>query len=149
PRRGQQPLPGLPGAHRLPGLGQGPAGDRMTQPDLFAAPAPVPAPRVSPDAGPRYTPVELARLLRLPTAPTIEQAAIIAAPVEPLLVVAGAGSGKTETMAGRVVWLVANGYVYPEEVLGLTFTRKAAGELAHRIRARLSQLVRRLGVEDY
>ena len=60
------------------------------------------------DAGPRYTPVELAKLLRLP-APTPEQAAIIAAPVEPLLVVAGAGSGKTETMAARVVWLVANG----------------------------------------
>ena len=47
---------------------------------------------------PRYTPVELAKLLRLP-APTREQAEIIAAPVEPLLVVAGAGSGKTETMA--------------------------------------------------
>ena len=51
-----------------------------------------------------------------------------------LLVVAGAGSGKTETMAARVVWLVANGYVRPEQMLGLTFTRKAAGELAHRIR---------------
>src|SRR5256714_14335960 len=62
----------------------------------------------------------------------------------PLLVVAGAGSGKTETMAARVVWLVANGYARPEQTLGLTFTRKAAGELAHRIRARLSQLVRKL-----
>ena len=48
--------------------------------------------------------------------------------------VAGAGSGKTETMAARVVWLVANGYVAPEQILGLTFTRKAAGELAHRVR---------------
>ena len=96
------------------------------------------------DAGPRYTPVELARLLRLP-APTAQQAAIIAAPVAPLLVVAGAGSGKTETMAARVVWLVANSYVRPEQILGLTFTRKAAGELAHRVRTRLDQLVRRLG----
>jgi DNA helicase-2/ATP-dependent DNA helicase PcrA len=114
----------------------------VTQPSLFAT---APAQRVA-DAGPRYTPVELARLLRLP-APTLEQAEIVAAPVEPLLVVAGAGSGKTETMAARVVWLVANGYARPEQILGLTFTRKAAGELAHRIRTRLDQLVRRLGRE--
>ncbi|TDB71978.1 ATP-dependent DNA helicase [Micromonospora sp. KC723] len=113
----------------------------MSQPALFGTAAPVPR---TPDSGPRYTPVELAKLLRLP-APTREQAAIISAPVEPLLVVAGAGSGKTETMAARVVWLVANSYVRPEQILGLTFTRKAAGELAHRVRARLDQLVRRLG----
>ncbi|BFU42476.1 ATP-dependent helicase [Krasilnikovia sp. MM14-A1004] len=99
------------------------------------------------DSGPRYTPLELARLLRLHP-PTPEQAAIIAAPVEPVLVVAGAGSGKTETMASRVVWLVANSYAHPDEILGLTFTRKAAGELAHRIRTRLGQLVRRLGRDE-
>jgi DNA helicase-2/ATP-dependent DNA helicase PcrA len=99
-------------------------------------------------AGPRYTPVELSRLLGLRHPPTPEQVAIISSPLAPLLVVAGAGSGKTETMAARVVWLVANGYVRPEQVLGLTFTRKAAGELAHRVRARLSQLVRRLGRDD-
>ncbi|KAB1918925.1 ATP-dependent helicase [Micromonospora noduli] len=114
----------------------------MSQPTLFGA-GPAPTPRLA-DSGPRYTPVELAKLLRLP-APTREQAAIIAAPVEPLLVVAGAGSGKTETMAARVVWLVANSYVRPEQILGLTFTRKAAGELAHRVRTRLDQLIRRLG----
>ncbi|MGI5178843.1 UvrD-helicase domain-containing protein [Dactylosporangium sp. CA-152071] len=94
-----------------------------------------------------FPPVELAKLLRQP-APTAQQAAVIAAPVEPLLVVAGAGSGKTETMAARVVWLVANGHVRPEQILGLTFTRKAAGELSHRIRQRLGQLVRRLGRDD-
>nr|WP_205862430.1 ATP-dependent DNA helicase [Planosporangium thailandense] len=97
--------------------------------------------------GPRYTPLELARLLGQPP-PTPQQAEVIAAPVEPLLVVAGAGSGKTETMAARVVWLVANGHVRPEQILGLTFTRKAAGELAHRLRQRLSQLVRRLGRDE-
>ncbi|WP_433387520.1 ATP-dependent helicase [Micromonospora sp. KLBMP9576] len=113
----------------------------MTQPALFSSATP--APRAA-TVGPRYTPVELAKLLGLPV-PTREQAAIIAAPVEPLLVVAGAGSGKTETMAARVLWLVANSYVRPEQVLGLTFTRKAAGELAHRVRTRLDQLVRRLG----
>ncbi|MDQ1110759.1 superfamily I DNA/RNA helicase [Microbacterium testaceum] len=72
--------------------------------------------------------------------PTIEQTAVIEAPLAPALVVAGAGSGKTETMAGRVVWLVANGLVRRDEVLGLTFTRKAAGELAERIQRRLQRL---------
>ena len=73
-------------------------------------------------------------------APTAEQLAVIQAPMRPLLVVAGAGSGKTETMASRVVWLVANGYVEPDQVLGLTFTRKAATELAERIGRRLRRL---------
>jgi DNA helicase-2/ATP-dependent DNA helicase PcrA len=88
---------------------------------------------------------EIARLLGRPL-PTPEQVEIIEAPLEPLLVVAGAGSGKTETMAARVVWLVANGHVRPEEVLGLTFTRKAAGELAERVRSRLRALRRRMRV---
>ena len=61
-------------------------------------------------------------------------------PPEPALVVAGAGSGKTETMAARVVWLVANGLVLPEQVLGLTFTRKAARQLGDRVRRRLRRL---------
>ena len=65
---------------------------------------------------------------------------MIEAPLRPLLVVAGAGSGKTETMASRVVWLVANGHVEPDQVLGLTFTRKAATELAERIARRLRRL---------
>ena len=72
--------------------------------------------------------------------PTEEQRAVIESPLEPALVVAGAGSGKTETMAARVVWLVANGIVRRDEVLGLTFTRKAAGELAERIQRRLQRL---------
>ena len=72
--------------------------------------------------------------------PTDEQVAVIEAPLTPALVVAGAGSGKTETMASRVVWLVANGLVRRDEVLGLTFTRKAAGELAERIQRRLARL---------
>ncbi|NAZ83446.1 UvrD-helicase domain-containing protein [Kineococcus sp. R8] len=83
--------------------------------------------------------VEIAERLGRPR-PTPEQVAVIEAPVEPLLVVAGAGSGKTETMSSRVVWLVANGLVRPEDVLGLTFTRKAAGELAERVRRRLRAL---------
>lgn len=85
----------------------------------------------------RHGAAVLAAALGLP-APTAEQAAVIEAPPRPALVVAGAGSGKTETMAARVVWLVANGHVRPDEVLGLTFTRKAAAELGERIGRRLA-----------
>ena len=88
---------------------------------------------------PRYSPAELAAALGL-YAPTDEQAAVIAAPLGPLVVIAGAGAGKTETMAARVVWLVANGYARPGQVLGLTFTRKAAGQLLRRVRPRLARL---------
>ncbi|MUL67552.1 hypothetical protein BOO86_23980, partial [Mycobacterium sp. CBMA 234] len=78
-----------------------------------------------------FSPADLAEALGLFT-PTDEQAAVIAAPPGPLVVIAGAGAGKTETMAARVVWLVANGYATPSQVLGLTFTRKAAGQLMRR-----------------
>ncbi|MHA0286225.1 ATP-dependent helicase [Mycobacterium sp. C3-094] len=88
---------------------------------------------------PRYSPAELADALGL-FAPTDEQAAVICAPPGPLVVIAGAGAGKTETMAARVVWLVANGFATPGEVLGLTFTRKAAGQLLRRVRTRLARL---------
>ena len=74
---------------------------------------------------------------RIGNDPTDEQIAITESPLEPAVVIAGAGSGKTETIATRVVWLVANGHAKPEEILGLTFTRKAAGELKKRIKDRL------------
>ncbi|WP_246036128.1 ATP-dependent DNA helicase [Sinomonas susongensis] len=92
-------------------------------------------------AGPRFSPEELADLLGQHR-PTEQQAQIISSPLTPRLVVAGAGSGKTATMADRVVWLVANGLVRPDEILGVTFTRKAAGELSARIRAHLATLAR-------
>ncbi|MBD4382678.1 UvrD-helicase domain-containing protein, partial [Xanthomonas citri pv. citri] len=81
----------------------------------------------------------MAARLRLPP-PTEEQAEVVTAPLTSRLVLAGAGSGKTATMADRVVWLVANGLVRPDEVLGVTFTRKAAGELAERINGRVDAL---------
>ncbi len=77
------------------------------------------------------TPADLARVLGMAFTP--EQLAAATAPLEPGLIVAGAGSGKTTVMAARVVWLVATGQVAPEQVLGLTFTNKAAAELADRI----------------
>jgi DNA helicase-2/ATP-dependent DNA helicase PcrA len=87
----------------------------------------------------KYSALDIARALELPP-PTPQQQAVIEAPLAPALVVAGAGSGKTETMANRVLWLLANELVKPSQVLGLTFTRKAAGELALRIRERIERL---------
>ena len=74
--------------------------------------------------------------------PTPEQVRMIEAGPAPTLVIAGAGSGKTATMVDRVIWLVDNGFVRPEEVLGVTFTRKAATELRSRMRAGLNTLRR-------
>ncbi len=93
---------------------------------------PVTVVRVSP----RLTdPEQLKELLGIPFTP--EQTACITAPPAPQVIVAGAGSGKTTVMAARVVWLVGTGQVAPEQVLGLTFTNKAAGELAERVRRAL------------
>ncbi|MEU1345863.1 ATP-dependent DNA helicase [Streptomyces sp. NPDC005795] len=80
-------------------------------------------------------PEQLKELLGIPFTP--EQTACIIAPPAPQVIVAGAGSGKTTVMAARVVWLVGTGQVAPEQVLGLTFTNKAAGELAERVRKAL------------
>ena len=94
----------------------------------------------------KYTPDQVAEMIISidPTfhLPSDEQRPIISIhdnPLEPAVVIAGAGSGKTETMAARVVYLVANQIARPDQILGLTFTRKAAGELNTRIRKRLRQ----------
>ena len=95
----------------------------------------------------KYTPEEI--IAKLQSHPkfgsqikpiTKHQSAIISSGLEPAVVIAGAGSGKTETMSNRVLYLVANGFATPDQILGLTFTRKAAGELSVRIRKRLRQL---------
>ena len=94
---------------------------------------------MSPTSTGELTPKSLAIALGIHT-PTQEQARVIAHRLSPLLVVAGAGSGKTATMAQRVVYLVATGQVRPDQVLGLTFTRKATSELDQRVASRLSGL---------
>ena len=88
------------------------------------------------------TPEQLCEVLGLPFSE--QQLAAITAPLEPGVIIAGAGSGKTTVMAARVVWLVGSGQLAPEQVLGLTFTRKAAAELSARVRTALQ----RAGVID-
>ncbi len=88
---------------------------------------------------PIRTPEELRARTKADFTVSDEQWRAISAPLTPTVVIAGAGSGKTELMAARVVYLVANELVGPDEILGLTFTTKATAELAHRIRSMLTR----------
>lgn len=65
------------------------------------------------------------------------QWAAVSAPLEPAVIVAGAGTGKTTSMSARVAYLVGSGLVSGDRVLGLTFTNKAAGQLLSAIRMRI------------
>lgn len=77
-------------------------------------------------------PSDLREILNVPYSE--EQLDAASAPLAPGVIIAGAGTGKTSVMAARVVWLIANGLVQPDQILGLTFTRKATGELLNRVR---------------
>jgi DNA helicase II / ATP-dependent DNA helicase PcrA len=79
--------------------------------------------------------------------PTPEQLAAVTAPIGPVHVIAGAGSGKTAVMAARIVYLVERLGVAPASVLGLTFTNKAASELEARVREALADTTTDVGDE--
>jgi len=72
--------------------------------------------------------------------PTDEQWAAISHPLEPIYLIAGAGSGKTAVMAARIAWALETQPFSPSQVLGLTFTNKAADELLERVHRALAEI---------
>lgn len=66
-----------------------------------------------------------------------------------LLVMAGAGSGKTRVLTRRIAWLLATGRIRPWEVLAITFTNKAAGEMRERVEALVGNAAKYMWVSTF
>ncbi|MEU5723131.1 MULTISPECIES: DNA helicase PcrA [unclassified Micromonospora] len=115
---------------------------------LFDIPAPPPAPesRPAPSRRPgavRPDPQALLDGLNGPQRDAVTHAG------SPLLIVAGAGSGKTRVLTNRIAYLLAARDVHPGEIIAITFTNKAAGEMKERVAALVGPRARLMWVSTF
>src|SRR2546429_2432982 len=79
----------------------------------------------------------------------VQREAVTAPPEVPLLVVAGAGSGKTRVLTNRVAWLIGDHRASPFALLAITFTNKAAGEMKERVGELVGPVAHRMWVSTF
>src|SRR5438874_129852 len=79
----------------------------------------------------------------------VQREAVTAPPEVPLLVVAGAGSGKTRVLTNRVAWLIGDHRASPFALLAITFTNKAAGEMKERVGDLVGPVAHRMWVSTF
>ena len=89
------------------------------------------------------------RTTRCSPASTSEQRKAVTHVDGPLLILAGAGSGKTRVLTHRVAWLIQVQHVRPDEVVAITFTNKAAGEMKERIEGLVGPVARTMWISTF